>query len=262
MRVLALGDIVGRPGRRGLKQVLPKLRQELRPDLIIANGENAAGGIGLTQSVAEEIWEAGVDIITTGNHVWNKREIYPVLEREELLLRPANYPPGTPGRGWTIWKNNEYSVAVVNLIGRTFLEPLECPFRVIDLLLSKIKRDADIIIIDFHAEATSEKVAFGWYVDGRASMVFGTHTHIQTADNRILPNGTGYITDIGMTGPRDGVIGMDREIVIQRFLTQLPTRFKVAAGDVDIMGIWADIDPACGRTLQIERLYQTISLSY
>lgn len=261
MRVLALGDIVGRPGRHGLKIALPELRAELQPDLVIANGENAAGGIGLTKKVAEEIWEAGVDIITSGNHIWSKRDIYPVLEQDQRLLRPANYPPGAPGYGWTIWCGHGYTVAIVNLIGRTYLEPLGCPFRFIDSLLPQIKQHTNLVVIDFHAEATSEKIAFGWYVDGRASMVFGTHTHVQTADNRILPQGTAYITDLGMTGPRDGVLGMDREVVIQRFLTQLPARFKVAAGAVDIMGIWADIDPATGQTFRTERLYRTVSLT-
>jgi len=260
VRVLAIGDIVGRPGREGLKTALPELRQELNLDLVIANGENAAGGVGLTEGVAQEIWGAGVDIITSGNHIWSKREIYPVLEREQQLLRPANYPPGTPGHGWTVWEKNDLRVAVVNLAGRTFLEPLECPFRLIDSLLPEIRQQTNMVIIDFHAEATSEKIAFGWYVDGRVSMVFGTHTHVQTADDRILPQGTGYITDIGMTGPRDGVLGVDREIIIQRFMTQLPTRFNVATGDVDIMGIWADIDPVTGRAFHIERLYRTLAL--
>ncbi|HHV07902.1 MAG TPA: TIGR00282 family metallophosphoesterase [Firmicutes bacterium] len=259
MRVLAIGDIVGKPGRKALKTELPRLREELGLDLVIANGENAAGGFGLTEHVSHELWEAGVDIITSGNHIWKKREIYSVLSQEKQLLRPANYPPGAPGRGWTIWQHNDLKVAVVNLAGRTFLEPLDCPFRVVDSLLPEIRQQSNIVIIDFHAEATSEKIAFGWYVDGRASLVFGTHTHVQTADSRILPHGTGYITDIGMTGPRDGVLGVDRDIIIQRFITQLPARFHLAKGDVDIMGVWADIDPVTGYTLRIERLYRTLT---
>lgn len=259
MRVLAIGDIVGKPGRRGLKTVLPDIRKELNLDLVIANGENAAGGFGLTERVANEIWEAGVDIITSGNHIWKHREIYSLLDREKHLLRPANYPSGAPGHGWTIWKKNNLCVAVINLAGRAFLEPLDCPFRQIDLLLPEIKQQSNIIIIDFHGEATSEKIAFGWYLDGRASLVFGTHTHVQTADERILPQGTGFITDIGMTGPRDGVLGVDRKVIIQRFLSQLPARFNVATGDVDIMGVWADIDPITGHTHHIERLYRTLA---
>ncbi|MGI6128706.1 MAG: TIGR00282 family metallophosphoesterase [bacterium] len=260
MRVLAIGDVVGKPGRQALNRFLPELRKELRFDLVVANGENAAGGFGLTKQVAEELWASGVDIITSGNHIWKKREIYPVLEQEERLIRPANYPSGAPGRGWTIWRNDKnIRVAIINLAGRTFLECLDCPFRSIDALLPEIRPQSDIIIIDFHAEATSEKIAFGWYVDGRSSLVFGTHTHVQTADERILTNGTGYITDIGMTGPRDGVLGVDRGIIIERFLSQLPARFNLASGDVEIMGVWADIDPVTGRTLRIERLCRTIA---
>jgi metallophosphoesterase (TIGR00282 family) len=260
LRVLAIGDIVGKPGRQALSKVLPELKKELMVDLVVANGENAAGGFGLTIPVAQEIWTSGVDIITSGNHIWKKREIYPLLDGEKHLIRPANYPPGAPGRGWTIWQSNDnIRVAVVNLAGRTFLETLDCPFRLIDTLLLELRQQSDIIIIDFHAEATSEKIAFGWYMDGRASLVFGTHTHVQTADERILPQGTGYITDAGMTGPRDGVLGVDRDIIIQRFISQLPNRFTLATGDVDIMGVWADIDPLTGRTFHIERLYRTLT---
>ncbi|MDI3522022.1 MAG: 2,3-cyclic-nucleotide 2-phosphodiesterase [Bacillota bacterium] len=258
MRVLAIGDIVGKPGRLAAKTLVPKLRKELNVDLVVANGENAAGGFGLTPEVAAELWQAGIDIITSGNHIWNKREIYPLLDQESRLLRPANYPPGAPGQGWTIWRRGAQAAAVVNLAGRVFLEPLDCPFRLIRDLLPQLKKETPVVIVDFHGEATSEKVAFGWYVDGAASLVFGTHTHVQTADERILPGGTGYITDLGMTGPRDGVLGVDREIIIKRFFNQLPARFTVAKGDTELSGILADIDPASGRTMRIERVRESV----
>lgn len=261
VRVLALGDIVGKPGRQAIRALLPELKKELGVDLVIANGENAAGGFGLTPEVANELWEAGIDVLTSGNHIWNKREIYPLLDREERLLRPANYPPGAPGKGWTFWRGEGASAAIVNLAGRVFLEPLDCPFRLIQALLPELKRETPVVIIDFHAEATSEKIAFAWLVDGAASLVFGTHTHVQTADERILPQGTGYITDLGMTGPRDGVLGIERDIIIRRFMDQLPSRFAVAKGDVELMGILADIDPTSGHTVSIERVRRVFSPS-
>lgn len=261
VRVLALGDIVGKPGRQAIKALLPKLKKELEVDFALANGENAAGGFGLTPEVAEELWAAGIDILTSGNHIWNKREIYPVLDRETRLLRPANYPPGAPGQGWTIFRGTGVPVAVVNLAGRVFLEALDCPFRLIRDLLPQLKKETPVVIIDFHAEATSEKVAFGWFVDGSASLVVGTHTHVQTADERILPGGTAYITDLGMTGPRDGVLGVERDIIISRFLSQLPARFNVAKGEVELMGVVADIDPVSGRAEGIERVRRIVSLS-
>ncbi|MGI6604075.1 MAG: TIGR00282 family metallophosphoesterase [bacterium] len=259
MRVLALGDIVGKPGRIAVRQLVPHLRKELNADLVIANGENAAGGFGLTPQLAEELWEAGIDLLTSGNHIWNKREIYPLLDEDPRLLRPANYPPGTPGRGWTIWRQGKVPVAVVNLSGRVFLEALDCPFRLIQDLLPALKEKAPVVIIDFHAEATSEKVALGWLVDGKASLVFGTHTHVQTADERILPGGTGYITDLGMTGPRDGVLGVEKDIIVKRFLSQLPARFSVASGDVELMGVVAEIDPKTGHAVSIERVRRVFS---
>ncbi|HHY91757.1 MAG TPA: YmdB family metallophosphoesterase, partial [Firmicutes bacterium] len=200
MRVLAIGDIVGKPGRQAVTLLLPALKRELGVDLVIANGENAAGGFGLTPAVAEELWGAGVDVLTSGNHIWNKREISPLLESEQRLLRPANYPPGVPGQGWCVWRRGSAAAAIVNLAGRVFMEALDCPFRLVSELLPRLRQETPVVIIDFHAEATSEKVALVWYVDGRASLVFGTHTHVQTADERVLPGGTGYITDLGMTG--------------------------------------------------------------
>ncbi|NPV92278.1 MAG: TIGR00282 family metallophosphoesterase [Firmicutes bacterium] len=255
MNIMLIGDIVGRPGRRIVKELLPGLIDEHQLDLVIANGENAAGGSGITGELAEELFSSGIDVITTGNHVWDKKEIIPYLETEEKIIRPANYPPGTPGQGsLVITVNRNSRIGIINLSGRVFLNALDCPFRKADTLIEQIKQQTPVIIVDFHAEATSEKQAFGWYLDGRVSAVVGTHTHIQTADERILPGETAYITDVGMTGPRDSVLGVKTEMVIQRFITQLPNRFEVAGGVNQLNAVVVGVNAANGRAHFIKRI--------
>lgn len=243
MRVIAIGDIVGRPGRKAIERLLPNLRAEYRPNLVIANAENAAGGNGLTREIADDLLWGGVDVLTSGNHIWDKKEIYSFIGDKERLLRPANYPPGTPGQGYCLVSLTEGQVlAVINLAGRAFMPSLDCPFRTADSLVTSLQEQATAIIVDFHAEATAEKIALGWYLDGRVSAVYGTHTHVPTADARLLHRGTAYVTDIGMTGPRDSVLGIKVEPVIQKFLTQLPAKFDVAPGPVVLQGVVIDID--------------------
>jgi len=251
VKVLAIGDVVGKPGRRTLANLLPQLRLDHGVDLVIANGENAAGGKGLTVATAEELLRSGVDIITSGNHIWEHRDIYPVLASESPILRPLNYPPGSPGKGLLTYG----SVAVINLIGRTFMvADVDDPFRAADAALASL-RDYRIIIVDMHGEATSEKMAIGWYLDGRVSAVFGTHTHVATADTRLLPKGTAYVTDLGMVGPSHSIIGVEVQDVLQRFLTQLPNRFNVAEkGPTILNSVLIDIDDESGRARSIERL--------
>jgi metallophosphoesterase (TIGR00282 family) len=252
MLILAIGDIIGRPGRRAVSQLLPGLRQQYSLDLVIANGENAAGGIGLTLATARELFDCGVDVITSGNHIWAQKEIIPYLDGEMPILRPLNYPPGVPGKGHIIISQ----AAVVNLMGRTFIGNFDCPFRAMDKLLSELKQQ--VIIVDFHAEATSEKVAMGRYLDGRVSAVLGTHTHVGTIDAQILPQGTAYVTDIGMTGPLDSVIGDDAEAVIQRFLTGMPHHLSVGKGKTALNAIMVKIDDKSGKGLSIERIYREV----
>ncbi|NLW07264.1 MAG: TIGR00282 family metallophosphoesterase [Clostridia bacterium] len=259
MRILMLGDVVGRPGRKAVRELLPQLLKEHHPDLVVANGENAAGGIGITKDSADELFSNGIDILTMGNHVWDKKEAFTLLEVEQRIIRPANYPAGTIGKGFTIVKvrdkfDTEVKVGIINLAGRVFLAPLECPFRLGRSLAEKIREETKIILVDFHAEATSEKAALGWYLDGWVSAVVGTHTHIQTADARILPSGTAYITDVGMTGPRDSVLGVKKELIIKKFLSQLPVRFEVASGLVQLEAVLLEIDNASGRTLRMQRI--------
>lgn len=253
MRVLFIGDIVGRPGRRALREILSEIKSEYH--LVIANGENAAGGFGITPPLAEEIFSYGVHIITTGNHVWSKKEIYDYLEKEPRLLRPANYPEDTPGRGWGIFQTESgIRFCVINLLGRIFMEPTENPFRMMDLLVENLKGEAKVVILDFHAEATSEKIAMGWHLDGRITAVIGTHTHVQTADERILPGGTAYITDVGMTGPHDSVIGVKKDSVLRRFITMMPVKFDVAKGDVRLSAVEIEVDENTGRAIRISRM--------
>lgn len=255
MRILFIGDIVGRPGRRAIRELLPSLKEKYDLELVVANGENAAGGNGITRRTADELFEAGIDILTMGNHVWDQKEIYSFIEEDKRIIRPANYPPNTPGRGYLIAQTkNNLKVGIINLSGRVFMQPLACPFQMLDNILPVIQKETKSIIIDFHAEATSEKLALGWYVDGRASALVGTHTHIQTADERILPQGTGYITDVGMTGPRDSILGVKVEPVISKFLTMQPVRFSVASGTVQINAIILHIDPETGNTTFIQRI--------
>ncbi len=250
MRILAIGDIIGKPGREAIRELLPSLRHEYRIDLIIGNGENVAGGIGITPSTARELFDSGIDVITTGNHVWAHKEINPYLDGSLAIIRPLNYPPGTPGRGYL----SRDGVLVVNLIGRTFMGNFDCPFRAMDQLLAKLEGKSTIIIVDFHAEATSEKVAMGWYLNGRVSAVLGTHTHVGTIDTRILPGGTAYVTDIGMVGPMDSVIGDDPDSVINRFLTQIPRRLSVGSGTVTFNAILVEVSEETGDAIDIRRI--------
>ena len=255
MRILMLGDLVGKPGRDAAQSVLPTLRELHSPDLVVVNGENAAAGLGITPEISKSLFGCGVDVITLGNHSWSRRAIFDYLDREPRIVRPANYPEGTPGRGFTVVTSREgQKVAVANLQARTFMEALDHPFRTADAILNSVRSQTRITLFDFHGEATSEKIALGHYLDGRASAVVGTHTHVQTADETILPGGTAYITDIGMVGPQDSVLGMDKDIVVRRFLTQIPNRFEVAVGPVVLCGIVIDIDSATGRSQTIERI--------
>ncbi len=255
MRILVVGDIHGRPGRGILRDLLPRLRRDHDVALVIANGENAAGGAGITLDAVGEIFDAGVDVITGGNHSWHNRDAYELLDSDPRLLRPMNYPVGVPGRGATVARaKNGRRVGVLNLQGRVFMQEIDDPFRAGRAEADRLREETPVIIVDFHAEATSEKIAMGWYLDGHVSAVVGTHTHVQTADERVLPGGTAYITDVGMTGPRDGVIGMAREDILERFLTQLPVRFQVAKGPVQLNAVVVDVDDATGRSTAITRV--------
>lgn len=254
MKILFIGDIVGAPGRRAIAGLLHKVVDRHQIDLVVANGENASGGLGITPEVAEQLLQGGIDVLTSGNHIWKHKEIIPYLETTDRLLRPANYPPGTPGHGLALVETaSGEKAAILNLEGRVFMSPLPCPFRTADAELARLPAEVKIILVDFHAEATSEKLALGWYLDGRVSAVIGTHTHVQTADERILPGGAGYLTDVGMTGPLDGVIGMDRQVIIQRFLTQIPQKFKVAGHQIQLQGVVLEV-AASGRCLALERI--------
>ncbi|MCK4538535.1 MAG: TIGR00282 family metallophosphoesterase [Candidatus Krumholzibacteria bacterium] len=258
MNVLMLGDILSRVGRKALEAGLPSLKGEYKVDLCTANVENAAGMFGVTEKVIREIKAAGVDVMTSGNHIWDKREGIRLLDASDDLLRPANYPPGVPGIGYTITEAGGSSICVINLQGRTFMPDIDCPFRKADSILSSMPSDVKIIIIDFHAEATSEKLALANYLDGRVSLLAGTHTHIPTADERILPQGTGYQTDIGMTGPWSSVIGVDKKQVIERFLKGVNVRFQAGGEDPCIEGIFAEIDDENGKTIRVERIHRFV----
>lgn len=257
MKVLFLGDIIGKPGRNALLKKLDFLIREHEADMVIANGENAAGGIGISPDICDKLLDLGIDIVTSGNHIFKKREIIDYLDLESRLLKPANYPPDTPGKGYIVFeveKLGGLKVVVINICGRVFIDNLDCPFRTVDRILDYVKDETPVIIVDIHAEVTSEKVAMGWYLDGRVSALIGTHTHIQTADERILPGGTAYITDAGMVGPRDSVIGIKKENIIKRFLTQMPQQFTVSKEDIWINGIAVDIDEKTGRAKGIVRI--------
>lgn len=254
MNVLMVGDVFGEPGRSAVRRLLPRLRQEHHVDLAVVNVENAAGGFGVTAQICREILDAGADVMTSGNHIWDRKEVVEYIARENLLLRPANFPIGTPGAGWVTVKAGPHRVAVLNLMGRVFMAPIDCPFRKADEILPELRRETPIILVDMHAEATSESVAMGWYLDGRVTAVVGTHRHVQTADERILPGGTAYITDLGMTGPVDSVIGVDRELILQRFLTQMPIRFEPARGPAALHGALIALDPETGRASDIRRI--------
>jgi metallophosphoesterase (TIGR00282 family) len=254
MKIMMIGDVYGEPGRAILTRLLPRLKDQHHVDFTVVNVENAAGGFGVTQAIAESVLDLGVDVMTTGNHVWDKREITSYIVKENRLLRPANYPEGTPGTGYITVKAGPHRVTVINLMGRVFMNPIDCPFRKAESILDAVGGETPIRLVDFHCEATSESVAMGWWLDGKVTAVVGTHRHVQTADERVLPGGTAYITDLGMTGPTDGVIGVDREQILQRFLTQMPIRFETAKGPAALHGVVITVDPDTGRASAIERL--------
>ncbi|MBP6466756.1 MAG: TIGR00282 family metallophosphoesterase [Fusobacteriaceae bacterium] len=256
MKVLIIGDVMGKPGRDAMKEFLDKKKNDY--DFVIVNGENAAAGFGITPKIADEFFELGVDVITSGNHIWDKKELYPYLDENRNILRPLNYPKGVPGFGYTIKENGKGDkIAVINIQGRVFMPEVDSPFQRIEEAIEEIKKETKNIIVDFHAEATSEKLAMGWYLDGRVSAVYGTHTHVQTADERILEKGTGFINDVGMTGSHDSIIGMTIETVLPKFLTSLPSRFEVATGNVKVNGIELHIDKE-GSCKEINRINVSI----
>jgi len=254
MKIMMIGDVYGEPGRAALTKLLPKLRDQHRVDFTVVNVENSAGGFGVTQPIAESVLDLGVDVMTTGNHVWDKKETVSYIVKENRLLRPANYPEGTPGAGYITVKAGPHRVTVINLMGRVFMNPIDCPFRKVEAILESVGGETPIRLVDFHCEATSESIAMGWWLDGKVSAVVGTHRHVQTAGERVLPGGTAYITDLGMTGPTDGVIGVDREQILQRFLYQMPMRFETAKGPTALHGVVITVDPDTGRASAIERL--------
>lgn len=259
MNILFLGDIVGKPGRQAVTQILPRLVDRERIDLAVANCENATDGVGIKPEHVRLLLEAGFHVLTSGNHVWKHRELLPALDDEPRLLRPANFPPGTPGRGWVhLTTAGGVDVGVLNLIGRTFMESVDCPFQAAEALLPELRRKARVILVDLHCDATSEKGAMGWFLDGQVSAVLGTHTHVQTADERILPGGTAVHTDAGMCGPRDSVIGMKHELAIRRFRSRLPVRFEVASGPVCVQGTIVSVDEGTGRATAIRRVQEVV----
>lgn len=260
MKTLFIGDIVGSPGRDAVRVLLPGLKNEFSLDFVIANAENAAGGSGINFTVAQDLFNAGVDLLTSGDHIWKKREILQIINEEERILRPANFPEEAPGKGWGLFKTKKnVNVGVINLQGRVFMEPLDCPFKAGRKAQEALAGQTKIIIVDMHAEATSEKVALGWYLDGSVSACLGTHTHIQTADEKILPGGCAYLTDAGMTGPMYSVIGRRVEDVLQKFLTAVPVRFEVASEDIQLHGAVVDIDEETGKARSIVRIERKIS---
>jgi len=255
MQILIIGDVVGSPGRDMVQTYLPKLKEKYRPNMIIINGENAAAGKGITQKIYKQFLEWGAHVITMGNHTWDKKEIFEFIDDAKNMIRPANFPEGTPGKGMTFVNINGTEIAVINIQGRTFLPAIDDPFRKVDELIEQAKKRTDIIFVDFHAEATSEKQAMGWHLDGKVSAVTGTHTHTQTADERILPNGTAYITDAGMTGPYDAILGVEREAVMKKFYTSLPVRFEIdKKGRSQLNGFLVMVDEKTGTASKAERI--------
>jgi metallophosphoesterase (TIGR00282 family) len=255
VKLLFIGDIIGKPGRQAVSRELDRLVDRHMVDLVIANGENAAGGFGITEDTANDLYKCGIHVLTSGNHIWDKKDSLEFINREEKLLRPANYPDGTPGRGSALFVTaGGAKVAVINLEGRVFMNNLDCPFRTADREIERLRVETPIIFVDFHAEATSEKTSLGWYLDGRVSAMIGTHTHIQTADERILPNGTAYLTDVGMTGAIDSVIGVKKEEAITKFLSQLPVKFEIAKNNLRLNGAVITVNELSGKAVAIERI--------
>jgi len=255
VKILFIGDIVGRPGRQAVSRELHRLVDRYLVDLVVANGENAAGGFGITEETANDLYKCGIHVLTSGNHVWDKKESLDFIRHDERLLRPANYPEGTPGRGSAIFTTaGDVKVAVLNLEGRVFMNNLDCPFRTADREIDRLRAETPIILVDFHAEATSEKASLGWYLDGRVSAFIGTHTHVQTADEHILPGGTAYLTDAGMTGGFDSVIGVKKEEAITKFLSLLPVKFDIAKNNLRLNGVVIEVDEQSGKAVSIERI--------
>ncbi len=255
MRILFIGDIVGKAGRQAIDRVLGKVIADHHIEFTVANGENAAGGMGITPSIAIEILDQGVDVLTSGNHIWAKKEIFPFLDEELRILRPANYPPKVPGKGSGIYPSrNGPQVGVLNLEGRVFMRHLDCPFRVGEREVELLRKETPIILVDFHAEATSEKMAMGWFLNGKVSALLGTHTHVQTSDERILDGGTAYISDVGMTGPIASVIGIRKEVALDRLLTQIPWKFDVATEEIELQGVVIEVDSKTGKSKNIQRV--------
>ncbi|MDA8388647.1 MAG: TIGR00282 family metallophosphoesterase [Nitrospiraceae bacterium] len=257
VKVLFIGDIVGRPGRVTVKALLPRIIDRHKIDFVIANGENAAGGFGITEPAAHELFASGIDVLTSGNHIWDKKDAIPYIAKEDRLLRPINYPPGDPGSGSIVARPRTGPaghVAVISLQGRVFMAALDCPFRTVLAEVKRLREQTAVVIVDFHAEATSEKVAMGYFLDGRVSAVIGTHTHVQTADEKILPGGTAYITDAGMTGPAESVIGVRKEQIIEKFLTQMPSRFEVPAGPTLFSAVIVEINEKDGKASSVSRI--------
>ncbi len=259
MKILFIGDIVGKPGRDAIKALLPQLVNDHGLDFVVANAENSAGGSGITPQTAQELFSYGVDAITSGDHIWKKKDVFEIIRSDNRILRPVNYPEGAPGQGAGLFKTKKgIKLGVVNVVGRVFMEALDCPFKTTASAIEGLLKNTKIIIVDIHAEATSEKVALGRYLDGKASAVLGTHTHVQTADEKILPNGTAYITDVGMTGPCDSVIGRRVEDVLQRFITCVPVRFEIAERDIQLQGAVIEINEDTGKALSITRIQKKL----
>lgn len=262
MKILLIGDIVASPGRDAVKKIVPRLRQERHIDFVVANAENIAGGSGLTPDTVDDLFNNQIDVLTSGDHIWKKKEIYERLNKDQRILRPANYPDASPGRGSTVIKSNTgRKIAVINLLGRVFMNPVaDCPFRAAEKEIQKLSGEAKIILVDMHAEATSEKIAMGRFLDGRVSAVFGTHTHVQTSDEKILPFGTAYITDLGMTGPQDSVIGRKHETIVEHFLTGMPKKFEIGDKDIELQGALVDVDDETGKAVSIQRVAEKIGV--
>lgn len=254
MRILMVGDVIGRPGRAAFAKYTPKLRQEKKADLVVVNGENSAKGRGITKKTLDELLLGGADVVTGGNHIWDKKEVLQFIDDEPYLLRPANYPTGVPGKGACVYPLRGKNVGVMNLSGRAFMQELDCPFQRVEDLLRELSGECDVLLLDFHAESTSEKMAMGWYLDGRAAAVVGTHTHVQTADERILPGGTAFISDLGMVGPWNSVIGFTKEPVLAKTTTGMPARFEVADGPAVYSAVLLAVDDGTGKATAIERI--------